>query len=616
MNHSHLATIIGVGLVLFAPGTFAQTPAPTSKSALANPAGNEKSTTNAEAEGVRKERQSQARYLLISLASDARNFRDLKLRTRSLTRIADTLWDSDSEQGRTVLRQAWEAAATYDRESKEPSNLRRQVLAVAGRRDRLLAEAFLQKMKDDQEETKSEGSQTNFWELADALQHRLSLAESLLRAGNVERALQFADPVLGSVTMSTLDFLSDLRDVAPAAADQRYASMLANSSSNVLADANTISLLSSYIFSPHSYVIFNTQGGADSAFLRSPLPPANVSPQLRLAFFQVAGGVLLRPQPPSEQDRSTTGIAGKYMVMKRMMPLFEQYAPKEITAAMRDQFVALNSAVSEELRQTRDDLPRKETGSEKPPQDQVQSLLDDIDHAKTSDERDQLYFRLAQLALTKDDMKARDYVGKIDESEFRKQAQAWVDSYLTISAIKNKKIATALELIRLGELTHIQRVWVLTQTAKLLAKTDRDKALALLQDATAEVNRIEGLDADRARGLLAIANALNLVDPSRAWDSIFDAVKAANSAEGFTGEEGALNLNMRSKAQILRKTESVPDFDIRGIFGEMASNDYERAVQLAHGFRGEAPRANATIAICRAVLREKSSSAPAPAIKN
>jgi len=62
---------------------------------------------------------------------------------------------------------------------------------------------------------------------------------------------------------------------------------------------------------------------------------------------------------------------------------------------------------------------------------------------------------------------------------------------------------------------------------------------------------------------------------------------------------------MNSKGLISVSPQTVPDFDIEEIFGALANEDYERAVQLARGFQGEAPRANATIAIARSVLNEK-----------
>jgi hypothetical protein len=548
--------------------------------------------------------------LLISLATEARNFRDHALRGRTLMRIADLLWAVDSEQSRELFRRAWEAGEIADRESKESLYLRSQILAVVARRDGRLAEEFLQKMKDGQETTsKSQNSTASLWTLDEAAEHRLDLAASLLRSGDIEHALQFADPVLGRVTISTLDFLTDLRDKAPTEADKRYAALLAASSGGALADANTVCLLSSYLFTPKTYVVFDQQGSGDISYMTTPLPPPNVSPQLRLAFFQAAAAILSRPQPPPDQDQSTTGVAGKYMVLKRLMPIFDSAAPKEIAAVMHSQFETMSSLVNEELKQTEDESLKKGIGPEKSLADEQGPLLDQIEHARTSDDRDDLYFRLALLALSKDDRSARSYVSKIDESNFRQRAQGWIDWEMAIAAIKKNKIESALELVHVGELSHVQRVWVMTQSAKLLAKTDSNRALSLMDEATAEARRIEGSDADRPRSLLAIANTLQLIDAPRVWDAILEAVKAANSAEGFTGDGGAIKTTVSSKSKILLKTESVADFDIRGVFGQIAKSDYDRAIQMAAGFQAEAARANATIAIARAVLTD-----PTPAV--
>lgn len=601
-----LPIIVGAGLMFIACPAPAQSPATQSKT---NPAGRNKVNAKTESDRMANERRAQARLLLISLAADARTFRDLKLRARSLMRIADVLWTIDAEQGRTLFRKAWEAAETADENQESytlgegPLNIRGEVLAVSAKHDRLLAEEFLQKLKADQKELKDESPSDDVWALPEAQHRRLNLAASLLRSGDKERALQFADPVLGSVTISTLTFLTQLREYDAPAADQRYAVLLAKTGDNVLADANTISLLSSYIFTPQAYVIFNSQGIVGTVGMPPVVPPANVSQQLRLAFFQTAAGVLLRPQPPPELDQGTTGI-GKYLAVKHLIPFFDRYAPKEIATAMRAQ---LNSLASSPVPQGEDEAASTENKSLP---DREESLLDQVEAAKTSDERDELYFKLALLALSKNDLKARDYASKIDESGLRRRAQAWVDWGLAIGAIKSKKTEAALELAHTGELTHIQRVWILTQSAKLLAKTDRQKASSLLDDATAAVRRIDDSDADRPRGLLAIANALRLVEPSLAWDAIFDAVKAANSVEGFTGEDGALILNVNSRSQMWSRKEANPDFDIEGIFGEVANTDYERTIQLARGFQGEEPRASATIAIARSLINEKRSPAP------
>jgi hypothetical protein len=612
MHRSRLSVLLGMSLGLLTSSAFAQPQAAKPKVALDDSRAGDKAIAKEEAERIREGRRLQARSLLFSLSGDARTFSDPTLRARSLVRIADAVWGVAAEQGRALFREAWDAAEKADRESQEPLNLRREVLALAAKRDGQLAEEFLRKMKVEQQESKTEPAVNNappgddLWELPGAAEKRLRLAGDLLSTGDVKSALQYGDAVLGPVTISTVEFLTQLRDKDPAAADQRYAAMLANGGANPAADANTVSLLASYLFTPHTYVVFNSAGDPSSSMTRTPYPPPNVSPQLRLAFFQAGGGILLRPLPPPDLDRSTTGVAGKFMALKRLLPLFERYAPPEIASAVRGQFESLNSLVSDGVRQADSEWVQKGIEPDRPAAGQERSLLDEIERAGTPAGRDQLYFRLATLALGNDEMKARDYVGKIYDSSFCKLAQAWVDWSLVIAAVKKKKVDAALELAKNVELTNIQRVWALTQTAKLLAKTDRDKALSLLDEAKVAARRLDRLDPDRPRGLLAVAGALKLLDPPRAWDAISDAVEAANEAESFTGEDGLLTATVNTKSQILIKRENVPDFDVQGVFGEVAGSDFDRAVLLAGRFKGEAPRVNAVIAVARAVLNEKS----------
>src|ERR1043165_7560181 len=108
-----------------------------------------------------KERRARARSLLVSLSTDARTFHDQTLRARSLARIADALWKIDPEQGRLLFRKAWDAAEVADQESDKklqeeialqrsrtgggyainlPPNVRREVLRLAAKHDRVLGE--------------------------------------------------------------------------------------------------------------------------------------------------------------------------------------------------------------------------------------------------------------------------------------------------------------------------------------------------------------------------------------------------------------------------------------------------------------------------------------------
>ena len=292
--------------------------------------------------------------MLISLSSDARSFRDQTLRARSLARIANALWPVDPEQARILFRKAWEAAELADQDNaaklKEeinrqkartgggfainlPPNLRREVLKLSARHDRALSEEFLEKLQKQSSETANSTSSRNdplSGRPDEALSQRLGAASELLKAGNTEQALEFARPALTIVTVGTIDFLSELREKNSKAADSLYANFLVTSANNPDADANTVSLLFSYIFSPHLYITFS-DNGASTSQKSSTVTPEPVTPELRAAFFQSAASILLRPLPPPGQpDQSSSGLDGKYLVIKRLLPFFEEFAPAQM----------------------------------------------------------------------------------------------------------------------------------------------------------------------------------------------------------------------------------------------------------------------------------------------
>ncbi len=593
----------------------------------ANNASKSKTAVDPEAERIIKDRRAQAQSMLISLAADAGSYNDQKLRARTLARIADALWAADPERARTLFRKGWDAAEVVDREGQQrmredirqqqakngsvavtgPPNIRGEVLRLAARHDRTLGEEFLAKLKVEKQQEATEASdklRPEPFDTPEAISQRLNLARQLLDT-DVERALQFADPALGVISRDGLDFLSDLRDRDPAAADQRYLRLLANAAASLQSDANTVSLLSSYLFTPHIFVTFSGGGASTQQSSRTSVPP-EVPAQIRAAFFRAASDILLRPLAPPGQDQTSSGIEGKYLVMKRLMPLFEQFAPQNMTEALRGQMQALASGVPEEARQRDDDSLREGIRPPQSREGREQSLLDQLDHAKTSAERDRLYLTLARTMAEKGELaRAHDYIEKVDDSELRQKLRAYIDVTMIMRAVDKKDANQVLDLVRTGELTHVQKAWALTQAAKLLLKTDREKSLNAIEDAGAEARRIEPSDADRPRALMAVANASLVSDRAKSWDAVYEAIKSANSAEGFTGEDGVLRISLLTKSMSSIRSSSVQDFDVAGIFTELARDDYNRTVELARLFEREAPRASAVIAIARSVFEEK-----------
>jgi hypothetical protein len=586
--------------------------------------------TAAAAKAKKDQQTALALSLLVSLANDARNFSDQKLRARTLSRVADALWEPDSEQGRALFRKAWDAAEVADQESArrtqeerqrqqggnanapfalvQPPNLRGEVLRLAAKHDRALGEELLDKLKEARKQEATDAASpapTSPLDSPAAVRQRLRLANQLLDT-DLERALQFADPALGSVTSDAISFLSSLREKNPAAADQRYARLLATAHADVNSDANTVSLLSSYLFTPHLFVTFEPGGGQSASQTSQRTPPPQVAPELRNAFFRTAAGILLRPSPAREQDRSSSGLQGKFLVIRRLLPLFEQYASKETTDQLRTEMAALGQGVEDDVRELDEDNPIQPANTpERKGEDVEKSLLDRLDRAKTSEERDAIYMQLAVRTAQKGDLRARDFADKIEDSELRKQAKPFVDMNLALNAVEKKDTEQALLLASKGDLSHVQRVWLLTEAAKALSAAERDKALEIIAEASAEARRIDVSDPDRPRALVAVANAFLAIDRGRAWETMLEVAKASNSAEGFNGEDGRITMKLQSKNMTSMRSSTIDEFNLPGVFRTLSKENATQAIEIARSFEGEAPRSTALIAIARSLLSDK-----------
>ena len=572
-----------------------------------------------------EQRRNTAVSLLTTLADEAKSYQDQILRARVLARAADALWSSDAERARTLFQRAWEAAVVADEESARhleeeirrqqqasgaaavtaPPNIRNEVLRLAARHDRALGEGFLKKIEEAKELEAENKSQTRSPWMASASQAvRLRLATQLLQDNDTERALQYADPALTSVSHDSINFLSALREKNSAAADQRFAALLARAEADPASDANTVSGLSSYAFTPFLYIVFHPQGDASQMQQRGATPAPDLPADLRKAFFNTAAQILLRPLPQPEQDTTTTGRAGRYLVIKRLLPLFDQYAP-ERAADLRVLMTALMTDVPERTRTGENRAVTRGIIPEDDSRDPMQAMQERLNQAANAAERDAIYADMAASLASSGDARARELVEKIEDTELRRQTRAYTDFEYLDNALQKKDTAEASRVARTGELTNFQRVWGLTQVARLLIKQDRERAVELLEEALAVARRIGGSDAEHPRALTAISSVFIEADRSRAWELITEVVKAGNAAEGFTGDDARVISRLRFKNGAVMRSSNAADFDLLGVFRTLAKSDLYPAIEAAKNFTGEVPRANAILAIARAVLEEK-----------
>ena len=602
--------------------TFSQTE--TQKRVVAERAKDKSPTV--EANAAEAQRRIFATSLLISLATEARSFKNPELRSRVLARAADALWESDNATSRALFVRAWDAAEVADAEGpvinpkdvpkdvpvaflvglrkREGNDLRVDVLSLASRRDRTLGEHFLAKLKSEDlqkpGDAKNASISRDVFSGPEASLKRLLVAKKLLAAGEVAAAKAFAAPALTEVNARSIGFLSELRAKDAATADKIFSELLARADVDPLADANTISGLSSYAFTPGFYIVFWPTGNSTWTQPDGPTIAPNLDAALRARFFQVAANVLLRPVPPPDQDMSSCGRRGRLMVITRLLPLFEQYLPETATA-LRAQLTAREGRNIDPANDLLTEGIKPENFST-----EVGDIEEQLGRARSSKERDEIYAATAARLAPTGNKRAREFADAIEESQFRTRIRNYVDLELIKFAIRKKNAAEVAQLAGAGELTRIQRSWSYTQAARLLLESERDRAVELLQKATDEAERIEANDPDASFALISVANQFLAIDHSRAWEVLSKTVKCANSAEDFTGDD----IKMPSGSLIATRngTRSVrlpnTDFSFSRVLRALAQDDLFRSLELAKNFKYEAARAYATLAIARAVLEK------------
>lgn len=279
-----------------------------------------------QAGALREMRRQAAIGALNSMADEARSYSDEALRAKVQARIADALWDNDTERSRGLFRRAWEAAELVEgqtensrvasvsgRVSTRPGArpriaLRSEILRLAAKRDRALGEEFLGRLtslKDDTSPAPDSSVASRTPNLSPAaIAQRLSLASEFLEAGDVQRALQFADPALGQVVNRAISFLIALREKNAAAADQRFTTLLSLSATDPAADANTLSLL------------FSIRMGME---LASPTDLAEVFGAL--ANDDLFHALSVARDFKGEAPRALTTIAAAHAVLSEKLPL-------------------------------------------------------------------------------------------------------------------------------------------------------------------------------------------------------------------------------------------------------------------------------------------------------
>jgi hypothetical protein len=423
----------------------------------------------------------------------------------------------------------------------------------------------------------------------------------LLDQNEAEKAFEFALPALDRVHEKSISFLSRLRLLKPSLADKQFMLLLARTELDPSADANTVSGLSSYAFTPGLYVMFTADGGVRWTPASETIAAPNLPPEVRNSFFRVAAKILLRPLPPPNQDLTSSGVIGKYMVMKRLLPLFEQYAP-DTAVALQSQLIALAEQAANNVDDD-DFLLTQGIVREPDHRNVLDRLPERAGRAKNERERDEIYADAAAILASQGNPVAQDITDKIDASYRREMVRRYVDISLLRTALAKKDGTLALRFAKAASLDHAQRTWAYLQIAPLLRDSDTRRALELLEEALNEARRIDADDSNRALLIIGIAIQLLASDTVRSWEVAAEGIKAANASEEFSGEANGLSVSLVTSSGLKLINLDTSSSNLSVLLCSLAKQDLSRATDLAKSLKYEAPRAVATLAVASAAIK-------------
>jgi hypothetical protein len=566
-----------------------------------------------------KQRRFEAISLLTSLANDSLKSSDIILQCRIQSQVADALWDTDKQLARSIFRSAWEAAKKGDNESKQkgytspeqlPPDLRLEVLRLVARRDRALSNEFLQALKEstlkNENPARSDDGVTPntnslFSPLPESLSKRLNLSKNLLDLDDKESALYFAQDALSQVNLQSVYFLSALREKDASAADKQYLSLLQKVASNPLSDANTVSIASSYLFTPYTFVTVGRDGSTSINQWGEPKSTDQPPSVLIGKFLNIAAGILLRPLPIPQLERTSSGSAGTFVVLKRLLPLFEKYSQDKVPT-LQAKLVELADKVPGRFHNDNDDALTRGGSNVGASDKQAAPPLVGPDNTKDGVENDEAYVRAALSSADKGDLRCREYSDGIANKVLREQTRNFVDIALVRHAIANKEPEKALLYLNEGKLAPTHRAFFYTELARLLDK-NRDKSLELLNTAILIAYQIEEL-ADRAHALVGISRGFLKHDQPLAWQTMAEAIGNINKSANFTSDSWDISLKIRTNSGGRTISLGTSNFILSGVFSDLTQHDQYSAIELARSLVKEDHRAVAIMAIARVLLKE------------
>jgi len=458
------------------------------------------------------------------LAAKFQQYRDTAVAAKSLAALASSLCKYDESQPHVLFSQAMELVQAGLRQSetstaKEPLwSARAVVISSAAQCDPQLAEQLNRDRPGDEE---NEADPKRFWS-------DLLAANNLLKT-NESSSIQFAEAVSQQIPHFQeqqlsffYGFLWNLRQQAPAAADQIFLQVLAQLRQNPASAVRALGILGNYVFAPaggentdtlsvqpfgetndYKVYFFQTQ--------RSGATPAAVQ-----AYLQTAAQVLANLSPGVEKE---AGVA--HTLAQQLLQRSQEVAP-ELATEYQTSAERLSPLFPEgELRSKASTSLAMQAG------EYEQQLEVDLEKSTDPRQRDKVRLSLFAIACAgREVLKAQKLAESTEDDKLKTQLLSLVTFRNAEAALGKNDLALAqLHSRSLRSPPHRALVF-LSIAQKSQRQKDRESATVFLNSAIREIETIDS--AQRPYLLVCAATVASTLDEQFSLRILEDAIAGLN----------------------------------------------------------------------------------------
>ncbi len=528
-----------------------------------------------------------ARQLVERQAIESKSVTESDKRINILIRVADYLWEKESDSARKYYAEAFKIAQERFKEkgivntstlkfyySAEP-DYRFEVIRAIARRDaewaRKLTEEVLKSYDEDKEKDKRDAFQKE-QELSQSLRLGMLLFDSNQAAALAifRRVMNY--PIIGD----WFSVLYQLYGKNPQIAEQIYAELL---SRQTLSSISRLLTLSAFPFGRDKTIQVNVFSSGTSA-------PANFTPnpnlQRQFLTLLLNRTNSLTPETLYSFEGQTISEAGYALVV------LNEFAPiisRDFPALNGDLVRARQNATALIDEQTRKGLDFNKDFQER----SVKNFAERIKDLEEADSKgiltDYPIVTLILAAKTEEELKMIEpWLDKIKEKSVREKSVNFFYFQSAKVAIKDKRLTDARKFAdKVPQIEHRAVLYFNIADEKLKEPLTKFETLEILTEVYQTAEKSPDT-VEKAQVLLGVAFMFEKIDRFNSIDTLSKAIHAANKLENPNLFTSFVQQQIVGEGFGVFSSYSVPGFDLNRTFEQISKQDFQGAISQAEGF--------------------------------